>query len=200
MYADGCDDDVMKRKRFPHYWPFVMGINRSHLDSLHKETVTRALLFSLMPNKGLDKQTRRRWFETPGCLSWRHCNVDGYIILLWQIIMAGSLTHIIQGWFNGTGVYHCSGAREVTLKDMGKFRWYHIKLPASPLQWRHNGYEDVSNHQPHHCLLIRLFRQRSKKTWTLRVTGLCVGNSPVTDAISQMTFSNAFSWMKMLEL
>ena len=44
--------------------------------------------------------------------------------------------------------------------------------------WRHNGRGSVSNHQPHDCLLNRLFRRRSKKTSKLRVTGLCVGNSP----------------------
>ena len=49
-----------------------------------------------------------------------------------------------------------------------------------PLQWRHNGRNNVSNHQPHDCLLNRLFRRRSKKTSKLRVTDLCVGNSPVT--------------------
>ena len=32
------------------------------------------------------------------------------------------------------------------------------------LEWRHNGHDGVSNHQPHHCLLNRLFRCRSKKT------------------------------------
>ena len=32
------------------------------------------------------------------------------------------------------------------------------------LQWRHNGRDGVSNHQPHHCLLNRLYRRRSKKT------------------------------------
>ena len=49
-----------------------------------------------------------------------------------------------------------------------------------PLQWRHNGYNGISNHQPHHCLLNCLFRCRSKKTSKLCVTGLCEGNSPVT--------------------
>ena len=48
------------------------------------------------------------------------------------------------------------------------------------LRWRHNWRNSVSNHQPHHCLLNRLFRRRSKKTPKLRVTGLCVGNSPGT--------------------
>ena len=46
------------------------------------------------------------------------------------------------------------------------------------LQWRHNGRNDVSNHQPHDCFLDRLFRRRSKKTSKLRVTDLCAGNSP----------------------
>ena len=46
------------------------------------------------------------------------------------------------------------------------------------LHWRHNDHDSVSNRQPHGCLLNRLFRRRSKKTSTLRVTGLCVGNSP----------------------
>ena len=48
----------------------------------------------------------------------------------------------------------------------------------SSLRWRHNDHDSVSNHQPHGCLLNRLFRRRSKKTSKLRVTGLCVGNSP----------------------
>ena len=52
--------------------------------------------------------------------------------------------------------------------------------PVVPLQWRHNGRDSVSNHQPHDCLLNRLFRRRSKKTSKLLVTGLGVGNSPGT--------------------
>ena len=51
---------------------------------------------------------------------------------------------------------------------------------AISLQWRHNGRDSVSNHQPHDCLLNRLFGRRSKKTSKLRVTGLCAGNSPGT--------------------
>ena len=45
------------------------------------------------------------------------------------------------------------------------------------LQWRHNGHDSVSNHQPHDCLLNHLFRRRSKKTSKLRVTGLYAANS-----------------------
>ena len=48
------------------------------------------------------------------------------------------------------------------------------------LRWRHNDHAGVSNHQPHGCLLNRLFRCKSKKTSKLRVTGHCAGNSPGT--------------------
>ena len=59
------------------------------------------------------------------------------------------------------------------------------------LQWRHNGRDGVPNHQPHHCLLNRLFRRRSKKTSKLPVTGLCAGNSPVTGEFPAQMASNA---------
>ena len=61
---------------------------------------------------------------------------------------------------------------------------------APTLQWRHNERDGVSNHQPHDCLLNRLFRRRSKKTSKLRVTGLCEGNSPVTGEFPSHRASN----------
>ena len=61
----------------------------------------------------------------------------------------------------------------------------------SALQWRHNGHDSVSNHQPHDCLLNRLFRRRSKKISKLRVTGFCAGNSPETGEFPAQMASNA---------
>ena len=57
----------------------------------------------------------------------------------------------------------------------------HVNLHIcwSSLRWRHNERDGVSNHQPHDCLLNRLFWRRSKKTSKLRVTGHWAGNSPV---------------------
>ena len=54
------------------------------------------------------------------------------------------------------------------------------RRPWIPLQWRQNQRDGVSSHQPHDCLLNRLFRHRWKKTSKLCVTGLCAGNSPGT--------------------
>ena len=66
-----------------------------------------------------------------------------------------------------------------------------INNVVSTLQWRHNGYDGVSNHQPHDCLLNRLFRRRSTKTSKIRVTGLCKFNSAVTGEFSAQRASNA---------
>ena len=59
------------------------------------------------------------------------------------------------------------------------------------LRWRHNERDGFSNHQPHDCLLNRLFGSRSKKMSKLRVTGLCVGNSPGTGEFPAQIASNA---------
>ena len=66
-----------------------------------------------------------------------------------------------------------------------------VSTDTNSLLWRHNGRDGVSNHQPHDCLLNCLFRRRSKKTPKLRVTGLCVGNSPGTGEFPAQMASNA---------
>ena len=74
-----------------------------------------------------------------------------------------------------------------TSRSSLQFQWHKPKA----LQWRHNGHDSVSNHQPHDCLLNRLFWRRPKKTSKLRVTGLCVGNSPGTGEFPAQMVSNA---------
>ena len=58
-------------------------------------------------------------------------------------------------------------------------------------RWRHSGWDGVSNHQPHDCLLNCLFSHGSKKISELRVTNLCAGNSPVTGEFPAQMASNA---------
>ena len=67
----------------------------------------------------------------------------------------------------------------------------HVEIKVNPLHWRHNARDVVSNHQPHDCLLNRLFRRRSQKILKLRVSGLCEGNSPVTGEFPAQMASNA---------
>ena len=58
-------------------------------------------------------------------------------------------------------------------------------------RWRHNGRDGVSNHQTRDCLLILIFRRRSKKASKPCVNGLCAGNSPVTGEFPAQKASSA---------
>ena len=75
--ANEFDDDVIKWKHFPRYWPFGRGIHRSPVNSLHKSQWRGALMFFfyLRLNKRLSKQSLGWWCETPSCSLWRHYNV-----------------------------------------------------------------------------------------------------------------------------
>ena len=66
----------------------------------------------------------------------------------------------------------------------------YISEDKIPLQWLRNERDGLSNHQPHDCLLDRLFRCRSKKTSKLRVDSLCAGNSLVTGEFLAQRASN----------
>ena len=47
-YSKMYHDDVIKWKHFPRYWPFVRGIHRRPVNSLHKGQWRGALMFSLI--------------------------------------------------------------------------------------------------------------------------------------------------------
>ena len=53
-------------------------------------------------------------------------------------------------------------------------------MTNTALEWRHHECDAASNHRRLGCVLNRLFRDRSKKTSKIRLTGLCDGKSPVT--------------------
>ena len=113
----------------------------------------------------------------------------------------------LLNWYNLVPSYYglktCDGGRYTThqflcnlmidlFMAMMLYGMFENIIPIdSPLRWRHNGHSGVSNHQPHHCLLNRLFECRSQKTSKLRVTGLCAGNSPGTGEFPAQMASNA---------
>ena len=86
-----------------------------------------------------------------------------------------------NGWFTDAYIRHrpqwVNGTISVSIYEHTHALVRHFET----LQWRHNEHDGVSNKQPFHCLLNRLYGRKSKKTSKLRVTGLCVGNSPGTD-------------------
>ena len=93
-------------------------------------------------------------------------------------------TCIARTWYLERNVCSCSCYWLLQTKPFG-LKWH------CSLHWRHNDHGGVSNHQPHQCLLNRLLGRRSKKTSKLRVTGLCVGNSPATGEFPAQMASNA---------
>ena len=111
--------------------------------------------------------------------------------------------NIVQGCFIDTGALSWLTplwANEVTLNDLvDSIVTKSQQIKALLLQWRQNERDGVSNHQPHDCLLNRLFRRKLKKTSKLRVTGLCEGNSPVTSELPAHRVSNIenlFIWWR----
>ena len=83
------------------------------------------------------------------------------------------------------------GSHKVSYQPVDLTIFHAQEIQAVPLQWRHNERDGISNHDPHDCLLNRFFRRRSKTTSKLRVTGLCVWNSPVTGEFPGQRASNA---------
>ena len=82
------------------------------------------------------------------------------------------ITYILMSWNNG----------------MRCIFFYSI----TTLQWRHNGRDSVSNHQPHDCLLNCLFRRRSKKTLKLRLFVRGIHRGPVNSSHKWPVTRNMF--------
>ena len=81
----GEQDDVIKWKHFPRYWPFVRGIHRSR---------SFDVFFHLRLNKRLSKQPWGWWFETAGWSFWRHRTEYG------QYNGGNALAHYVVRWLS----------------------------------------------------------------------------------------------------
>ena len=114
-------------------------------------------------------------YRCPKTLYPRHNKIkwNSYTRVLWFTIIiafAVKVRLIISSRFQ----YVTAGMVSITLLTISQSEATFDETYHLSLQWRHNGRDSVSNHQPHHCLLNGLFRRRSKKTSKLRVTGhLC---------------------------
>ena len=114
----------------------------------------------------------------------RHCAHYDVIVMNWRVSDNLLLVWSVVSSTNA----HNSALRCRFMLGLDYMTWHQYLLS---LRWRHNGRDSVSNHQPHNCLLNRLFRCRSKKTLKLRVTCLCAGNSPGAGEFPAQMASNA---------
>ena len=139
-------------------------------------------------HRGIFHLTNLRRYETNLVrLGWF---TDGFLSIVKLLVYFWKLTHIKQwsrispSWLNG---WYC---KHLPMLQHSYIRYVQFLITKLSLQWRHNGWDSVSNHQSHDCLLNRLFRRRSNKTSKLRVSGLCAGNSPVTGEFPAKMASN----------
>ena len=156
-------DDVIKRKHFPRFWPFERGILRWPVVFPSQRPVTRSfdVFFDVRMNKRLSKQSRCWWFENDA-----HCDLNEMSCR--QVWARGLSVAFEQRWKLPLITWAQNTATALGYPNL----FYHM---FNALQWRHNEHDSVSNHQPHECLLNRLFGRISKKTSKLHFTGLCAG-------------------------
>ena len=95
----------------------------------------------------------------------RHWSVHWYgILFIARFFVVSSCNNFIQDVYRPV----FSISPRIILLVLGQSYVYQCQS----LEWRHNGPDGVSNHQPHHCSLNRLFSHRSKKTSLAFVRGI----------------------------
>ena len=83
LNKSGTSDAVIKWNLFPCYWPFVRGIHRSPVNSLHNGQWRGDLIFFYMClNKRLSEYSLGWWFETPSRPLRRYNNAHSVVVLL----------------------------------------------------------------------------------------------------------------------
>ena len=133
-------------------------------------------------------------------LLWRHCSVltaveSNVFILTKRVQVTCQLTYVhLYGTPISITVSMASVERMAVVREASLRRQSADRDDIMILQWRHNEFAGVSNHQPHYCLLNGLFRRKSKKTSKLSVTGLVRGihrwpvNSPHKGPVTRKMF------------
>ena len=137
----------------------------------------------------LELQSRNPQFGSKSAIFFVPCDLEIWLMTLNNnrapLQYCQALHLISKSWVNSNRSY--SGE----ILNLVQNQWFFVPCDLETLRWRHNGHNNVSNQQPHDCLLNCLFRRRSKKTWKLCVTDLCTGNSPGNGEFPAQMASNA---------
>ena len=76
-----CQDDVIKLKYFPRYWPFVQGIHRSPTNSPHRGQWRGALMFTLICDR------INGWVNTGEAGDLRRHRTHYDVIVMWSFVV-----------------------------------------------------------------------------------------------------------------
>ena len=159
------------------YWTMTSGERSPYFDNL--ENLGMEQFGSIIPD--ITQPTKLLNRSPPGGRAGRQqrgCTLCGqYPSGLMMIPLGNWVLHLCFICFHD----------RIDITPMTPVRW----KPLISSQWRHNGCDGVSNHQPYHCLFNRLFRRRSNKTSKIRATALCAENSPVSGEFPAQKPNNA---------
>ena len=96
-------DDVIKRKHFPRYWPFVWGIHRSPVNSPHKVQWRGASMFSSIC------AWANGWVNNPYAGNFRRHRAHYYVIVMiigltpwWSFVPADMVSSTRNVWLPPT--------------------------------------------------------------------------------------------------
>ena len=174
---------------FPRYWPFVRGIHRWPANSPLKGQWGGALMFSLIcawingwvnNREAGDLRRHRTHYDATVMWSVFHNQPITFYLGEWRsyaphpssdkdsmvevfMVDSDACIYLTRGLlYSRNSHWHRRLAKAMYEVIQVSMSLLAISFSTYPLQWRHNERDGVSNHQPHDCLLKRLFKRRSK--------------------------------------
>ena len=141
-------DDVIKWNHFPRYWPIVLEIPQSPVDSPHKSQWRRALVFSLIC------ASTNGWTNTQDAGDLRRIHAHYYVtVMIWHAHLCSITLPCRYTWHNNVREWFCQYV-------LNKFRLCDVTCASWYLK----------------SLLTRMFVQHSvqpktKENTKLRITG-----------------------------
>ena len=199
--------NVIKWKHFPCYWPFVRGIHRSPVNSLHKDQWRGASMFSLIC------AWMNGWVNSVEAGDLRHHRTHYDVTVMQNLIY-----HTAAKLSDDRIIYSILRTQRAVTRKMLSFvhdvifsvrihylglRFYWIiprNLVGPSLCLTDSAISIVFGRprwiiafdlKPHDCLLNRLFRHTPQITSKLRVTDPCEGNPSVTCGFPSQRTNNA---------
>ena len=160
------NDDVIKWKHFPRYWPFVGGIRRSPVNSPHKGQWRGALIFSLI----CAWKKNKHWVNTREAGDFLILSHQYHILPLFTFLISFSIIalqwchcnamieHEIRKVNSGRIWYWCDRIRKAINERMSY--WYdNLIWPISPrTRWLplRRRYFQMNFRESYLCILIKV--------------------------------------------
>ena len=168
MMSSWVNDDVMKWKHFPRYWPFVREfVGPRWIPHTKASDAELWCFFDLRLNKRLSKQSWGWWFKTPSRPLWCHRNesMEKLYLQMWLTVAREVVTvmilldlsnvlsevaiehHIMSCWYPSSQETNKEGICSQCVMKIPQITISNITTPADP---------GITRHCSWHCSSISL--------------------------------------------